>query len=125
MTKAYCYLNQKIIDQLESIKQVEGHDSSSQTMKEMIELGIKIYLHNKEKPALDYDEAIRLEKEEELNRQHTTHLLRLLGISADIFRCVYDNTKLSNDSNNADEHIGILKKKVDAFVDGYLNNGIN
>jgi hypothetical protein len=43
MPKAYCYLNQKIIDQLESIKKEEGHDSSSQTMKEIIELSIKVY----------------------------------------------------------------------------------
>lgn len=125
MAKAYCYLNKKIIDQLELIKQEEGHDSSSQTMKEMVELGIKIYLHNKERPALDKDEEMRLKNEEELNRQHTTHLLRLLAISADVFRCVYDKSRLSSDSNNADEHIGLLKKKVDNYIDGYLNNRIN
>ncbi|BCA97251.1 hypothetical protein TUM19329_36120 (plasmid) [Legionella antarctica] len=122
MPKAYCYLNQKTIDQLESIKKEEGHDSSSQTMKEIIELGIKIYLHNKENPSLSEDEKRRLEKEEELNRQHTTHLLRLLGISADIFRCVYDKNKLPDSSGNAEDHIAALKKKVDNFVEGYLNN---
>ncbi|MBA2650236.1 MAG: hypothetical protein H0U75_11735 [Legionella sp.] len=122
MPKAYCYINQKIIDQLESIKKDAGHDSSSQTMKEMIELGIKVYLHNKNNPELNEDEKIRLEKEEELNRQHTTHLLRLLGISADIFRCVYDKAKLPDGPNNAEDHIALLKKKVDNFVDGYLNN---
>lgn len=122
MPKAYCYLNQKTIDQLDSIKKDEGHDSSSQTMKEMIELGIKVYLHNKESPAVSEDEKRRLEKEEELNRQHTTHLLRLLAVSADIFRCVYDKNKLPEGSINADDHIAALKKKVDNFVDGYINN---
>lgn len=121
MPKAYCYLSQKTIDQLETIKQDEGHDSMSQTMKEMIDLGIKIYLHNKENPQINDAEKRRLEKEEELNRQHTTHILRLLGISADIFRCVYDKEKLPDGANNADDHIALLKKKVDNFVEGYLN----
>ena len=122
MPKAYCYLNQKIIDQLELIKKNEGHDSFSQTMKEMIELGIKVYLHNKEEPGMNEEVKRRLEKEEELNRQHTTTILRLLGISADIFRCVYDKNKLPEGADNAEDHIAALKKKVDNFVEGYLNN---
>lgn len=122
MPKAYCYLNQKIIDQLESINQDEGHESSSQTMKEMIELGIKVYLHNKENPLMSEDEKRRLEKEEELNRQHTTHLLRLLGISADILRCVFDKNKLPDGAVNAEDQIAALKKKVDNYVEGYMNN---
>ncbi|USQ15589.1 hypothetical protein J2N86_15700 (plasmid) [Legionella lytica] len=122
MPKAYCYLTQKTIDQLDAIKQEEDHSSSSQTMKEMIELGIKVYLHNKENPPLSEDEKLRIEKEAELNKQHTTHLLRLLGISADIFRCVYDKNKLAGESNTADEHIAELKKKVDNFIEGYISN---
>ncbi|MFT4058949.1 MAG: hypothetical protein QM652_05310 [Legionella sp.] len=122
MPKAYCYLSQKTLDQLESIRQEEEHTSSSQTMKEMIELGIKVYLHNKDTPSLSEEEKRRLEKEEELNRQHTTHLLRLLGISADIFRCVYDKNKLAGEANNADEHIAELKKKVDNFIEGFIGN---
>lgn len=122
MPKAYCYLTQKTIDQLESIKQEEDHPSASQTMKEMIELGIKVYLHNKDTPSLSEEEKRRLEKEEELNKQHTTNLLRLLGISADIFRCVYDKNKLSGEANNADEHIAELKKKVDNFIEGFITN---
>jgi Tfp pilus assembly protein PilP len=122
MPKAYCYLSQKTIDQLNAIKQDEGHEYSSQTMKEMIELGIKVYAHNKENPDLDPAEKRRLEKEEELNRQHTTHLLRLLGISADIFRCVYDKNKLNVTSDSPDDHISELKKKVDNYIEGYINN---
>jgi hypothetical protein len=122
MPKAYCYLSQKTIDQLEAIKRDEEHDSSSQAMKEMIELGIKVYLHNKEDPGLSEEEKRRLEKEEELNRQHTTHLLRLLAISADIFRCVYDKNKIPEGTENPEDHIATLKKKVDNFIEGYLNN---
>lgn len=122
MPKAYCYLNQKTIDQLEAINRDEGYGSSSQTMKEMIELGIKVYLHNKENPGLGEEEKRRLEKEEELNRQHTTHLLRLLAISADIFRCVYDKNKLPEEMENAEEHIATIKKKVDNFIEGFINN---
>lgn len=122
MPKAYCYLNQKIIDQLEAIKKDEGHDSSSQTMKEMIELGIKIYLHNKENPPMSEEDKIRMEKEEELKNQHTTHLLRLLGISADIFRCVYDKQKIPDGADTPEEQIATVKKKVNNFIEGYINN---
>ena len=122
MPKAYCYLSQKTLDQLEAIKQEEGQESSSQTMKEIIELGIKVYLHNKENPSPSGDEKRRLEKEDELNRQHTRHLLRQLSISADILRCVYDPNKFPSGASNVEDHIAETKKKVDNYIDGYLNN---
>ena len=122
MPKAYCYLSQKIIDQLEVIKEKEGHRSTSQTMKELIELGIETYRQNEEKPELSNQEKIRLEKEDELSRQHTTHLLRLLPLNADIFRCVFDKNKLLEGAFTAEDHIAELKKKVDNFIDGYVNN---
>lgn len=122
MPKAYCYLNQKTFDQLEVINEDEGYESLSQTMKEMIELGIKVYLHNKENPGVSEQEKRLLMKEEELNRHHTTHLLRLLAINADIFRCVFDKNKIPDVSTSADEHIAALKKKVDNFIEGYIQN---
>jgi hypothetical protein len=122
MPKAYCYLSQKIIDQLEVIKEKKGHRSTSQTMKELIELGIETYRQNEEKPELSNYEKIRLEKEDELNRQHTTHLLRLLALNADIFRCVFDKNKLLEGAFTAEDHIAELKEKVDNFIDGYVNN---
>lgn len=122
MPKVYCYLNQKIIDQLEQIKQDDGYDSSSQLMKEMIELGIKIYLINKSNEPVDDAEKRRLEKEEELNRQHTTNLLRILGITTDIFRCVFDKEKINTTALSADDQIAKIKDKVDSFIDGYINN---
>jgi hypothetical protein len=118
----YCYLNQKTYDQIEAIKEEEGHDSLSQAVKEIIELGIKVYLNNKDKPELDEDEKRRLEKEAELEKQQTTNILRLLGISADILRCVYDKSKLNDGADDADEQISLLKKKVDNYVDGYINS---
>ena len=122
MPQAYCYLSQKIIDQLEVIKEKKGHRSTSQTMKELIELVIETYRQNEEKPELSNHEKIRLEKEDELNRQHTTHLLRLLALNADIFRCVFDKNKLLEGAFTAEDHIAELKKKVYNFIDGYVNN---
>jgi hypothetical protein len=118
----YCYLNQKTCEQLEAIKQEEDHDSLSQAMKEIILLGIKVYLNNKDKPELDEDEKRRLEKMEELKEQQTTNILRLLGVSADILRCVYDKSKVNDGSENADDHISLLKVKVDNYVDSYINS---
>ncbi len=40
-------------DQLEKIKQYEGYESSLEAMKEMLSLGIKVYLVNKENPSMD------------------------------------------------------------------------
>ena len=122
MPKVYCYLNQKTVDQLEQIKLNEAHESTSQTMKEIIDLGIKVYLHNKENLALSESDKKRLEKEEELKQQHTMYLLRLLSLNADILRCVYDENKFTNPSNHVEEHIAKTKQKVDHFIEGYVNN---
>ena len=122
MPKSYCYLSQKTILQLEQIKQDEGYDSSSQVMKEMIALGIQIYERNKGAAGMSDEEKRKFEKEEELKAQHTTYLLRLLGFSTDILRCVYDKEKLNAQHDNAEDHISNIKKKVDHFIDGYIQN---
>lgn len=122
MPKAYCYLTQKIVDQLEAIKQDEGHESLSGTMKEMLELGIKVYLQNKDNPELDADEKRRLEKEAELAKQHTAYLLKLLAINADIFRCVYDKSKVTDGANSAEDHLAQMKNKVEDFIETYKNS---
>lgn len=122
MPKSYCYLSQKTILNLEQIKQEEGYDSTSQVMKEMIELGIRIYVQNKDGARMSPEEKMRLEKEEELKAQHTTYLLRLLGFSTDILRCIYDKNKLNSEHDSAEDHITTIKNKVDNYIDGYINN---
>ena len=122
MPKVYCYLNQKTVDQLEQIKLDEAYESTSQAMKEIVDLGIKVYLHNKENLALSESDKKRLEKEEELKQQHTMYLLRLLSLNADILRCVYDENKFTNPSNMIEEHIAKTKQKVDHFIEGFVNN---
>ena len=71
---------------------------------------------------VDMELRRKLEKEEELKAQHTTYLLRLLGFSTDILRCVYDKEKLNAQHDNAEDHISNIKKKVDNFIDGYIQN---
>lgn len=122
MPKSYCYLSQRTILQLEQIKQDEGYESTSQVMKEMIDLGIRVYTQNKDAANMSPEDKIRLEKEEELKAQHTTYLLRLLGFSTDILRCVYDKEKLNTTHDTAEDHIANIKKKVDNYIDGYINN---
>jgi len=121
MPKAYCYLPQKTIDQLEKVKLSDGYDSSSHVMKDMLEIGLKVHLMNQDDKLSD-DDKYKLEKEEELQKKHTTYLLRLLGLSADIFRCVHDKSKLPDSKNNAEEDIAKIKNKVDSFIDGYIND---
>lgn len=122
MPKSYCYLSQKTILQLEQIKQDEGYESTSQVMKEMIDLGIRVYMQNKDAANMSPEDKMRLDKEEELKAQHTTYLLRLLGFSTDILRCVYDKEKLNTQLDSAEDHISNIKKKVDNYIDGFINN---
>lgn len=120
MLKLYCYLSQQKVDQLEQIKKEEGHRSTSAVMKEMIDLGLKVYLHNKDKGSAEEIELLK--KEAELNRQHTRYLLRILSLNNDILRCVYDNNKFPEESGLFEDHIAKMKQKVDHYIDGYINN---
>lgn len=122
MPQLHCYINQKMADQLESIRQGEGYDSTSQAMKEMIALGIKVYLINKESDDKTEAEKNRLEKEEELQKMHTTYLLRIMELSADILRCVYDKDKAQNGQQVVGDQIALIKKKVDDYIHNYVSN---
>ena len=120
MPKVYCYINQKMTDQLEKIKQDEGYESSSEAMKEMLSLGIKVYLVNKENPSMGEAEKKRLEREEELRNMHTEYMLRMLEISAETFRCVYDKNKIKDGPDTAREHIVNVKNKMAKYIDDYV-----
>lgn len=120
MPKVYCYLNQKTIDELEQIKQVEEHESTSQVLKEMVTLGIRVYQMNRKDSELNESEKLRLEKEEELRKQHTVYMLRLLALNADILRCVYDNEKIPKSQNDVEHHILEIKKSVDKYLNDFI-----
>ena len=122
MPQVHCYLNQKMADQLEEIRKEEGYDSLSQAVKEMLSLGIKVHLVNKENPSLSDEEKSRLEKEEELKNKHTEYLLRMLEISADTFRCVYDKEKIKDAPDTAGEHIVKVKQKISKYVEDYVSS---
>lgn len=107
-------------DQLEKIKEDEGYDSSSQAMKEMLSLGIKVYLVNKENTPMDEAEKKRLDKEEELRKMHTEYMLRMLELTADTFRCVYDKNKIKDGPDTAGEHIVKIKQKITKYIDDYV-----
>lgn len=122
MPQVHCYLNQKMADQLDKIKDDEGYESSSQAMKEMLSLGIKVYLINKENLPTDDTDKNRLDKEEELKNMHTMYLLRMLELNSDILRCVYDQNKLKNAPDNSSDHIIKIKQKVDDYIEEYINH---
>ena len=111
MPQVHCYINQKMEEQLEE----------SITMKEMLSLGIKVYLINQNNK-IDESEKRRLEKEEELQKMHTTYLLRIMELSADILRCVYDKDKEEKSQYIVSDQISLIKKKVDEYITNYVNN---
>lgn len=120
MPQVHCYLNQKMADQLDDIKQEEHYESSSQTMKEILSLGIDSYFKNKDMASIDGIKH-KQQKEEKLNKMHTTYLLRILELNADILRCVYDNNKIINSHDNPEEHISKIKNKVDQYIKEYAS----
>ena len=122
MPQVHCYLNQKMADQLEQIREEEGYDSLSQAVKEMLSLGMKVHLVNKENPSIGEDEKKRFDKEEELRNLHTEYLLRMLELSADTFRCVYDKDKIKDAPDTAGEHIVKIKHKITKYLDDYVNS---
>ena len=48
MPQVHCYLPDKTVDKLEEIQSTEGHESLSKAIKEVIDLGIKVYFFNKD-----------------------------------------------------------------------------
>ena len=120
MPQVHCYLNQKTADEIEQIRQEEGHESLSAAMKEMLILGIKVHQINKDKKGLSFDEKQRAEKEEELKALHTTYLLRILEINADVLRCVFDPNKIPNSQEKVGDHIVKIKSKVDEYIEKFI-----
>jgi len=116
MPKVFCYINENVQEQLEQIKIDEGFSSLSKTMQEMLTLGIRVYLHNKEKGDSGAD------KMEELVQQHSKFLLRILALNTDILHCVYDNKKITEGTVTVEERIALHKQKVDHFIEGFINN---
>ncbi len=62
----------------------------------------------------------RLDREEELRNMHTEYMLRMLELSADTFRCVYDKNKIKDGPDTAREHIISIKHKMAKYIDDYV-----
>ena len=60
------------------------------------------------------------QKEEELERNHTEYLLRILGVVSDLYRSQYDANKMGFKCANADEALSRIKDKVQSYIDGYV-----
>lgn len=120
MPQVHCYLPKKTVDQLERIKQVNGHTSLSKAIREMIESGIKETLAREALPEDDSEEKKRLEKEEQQRNQQTMYLHKILSLNTDILRCVYDKNKLPEARKMAEEKLVDIKKTVEDFTEGWV-----
>jgi|TARA_R110000868_G_scaffold173799_1_gene410178 DNA-directed RNA polymerase subunit F len=115
MPQVHCYLPEKTVDKLEEIQSIEGHESLSKAIKEVIDLGIKVYFFNKD----NEEKSNEMSKEEELEKKHTAYILRILGMTSDILRCVFDKDKVSGNTTNPEEQIASIKDKVDLYIEEY------
>lgn len=115
MSKVYCYLPQMYVDQIEEIKTAEKYDSQSQVLKELIELGLKAR-------AIKNIGPINSDREDELRTKHSAYLLRLLSMTSEILRFVFDKNKTRGKQDNVDELLEQIKEKVDSYIDGHKIN---
>ena len=89
----------------------------SQVLKELVSLGLQAYVSKNTTP-----ENNKSDKEAGLRMKHTTYMLRMIGITSDVLRCVFDKNKVDGSNNNAEEQLAFIKNKVDHYIDGYLND---
>lgn len=54
--------------------------------------------------------------------EETISMLRMIAITSDVLRCVFDQSKVDVAHNNAEEQLAFIKNKVDHYIDGYLND---
>lgn len=117
MPKTYCYLPQKTIDEIEKIQVNDNYNSMSQVLKELIDLGLQSYSSKNTTSTNN-----KSDKEADLRMKHTTYMLRMIGITSDVLRCVFDKSKVDGAHNNAEEQLAFIKNKVDHYIDGYIND---
>ena len=117
MPKTYCYLPQKTIDEIEKIQVDNNYSSMSQVLKELVDIGLKSYSSKNIIPT-----NTKSDKEADLSMKHTTYMLRMIAITSDVLRCVFDQSKVDGAHNNAEEQLAFIKNKVDHYIDGYLND---
>ena len=117
MPKTYCYLPQKTIDEIEKIQVDNNYSSMSQVLKELVDIGLKSYSSKNIIPTNN-----KSDKEADLRMKHTTYMLRMIGITSDVLRCVFDKSKVDGAHNNAEEQLAFIKNKVDHYIDGYIND---
>lgn len=107
MAKVYCYLPQKQMDQISHIKSSKNIKSQSQVIKELIDAGLQSY----EAKEANY-------REESFRSKHTNYLLRLLSITSETLRLVFDKEKVGGDYDHAEELLEEIRIKVDNYVQG-------
>jgi len=88
-----------------------------QVLKELVDIGLKSYSSKNIIPTNN-----KSDKEADLRMKHTTYMLRMIAITSDVLRCVFDQSKVDGAHNNAEEQLAFIKNKVDHYIDGYLND---
>ncbi len=114
MKKISIYLKEETEKQLR--KEAAGLDVSlSECAGQLIELGLKI-------KSMKNDEKRR--KEEELMEKTPEYLLRLINICSEVFRCTYDNEKVSIPAENSEQVLESIRNRVTSYIDGYTGKEV-
>lgn len=60
------------------------------------------------------------EKKAELEEKHTEFLLKILGLQAEVLRCVYDSSKVKNKTGDVESNINRIDEKAKEFIHQFL-----
>lgn len=97
------------MDQINQIKTSENFKSQSQVIKELIDAGLRSY-----KTKEIYSQQNH--REEPYHSKHTNYLLRLLSITSETLRLVFDKEKIGEGYETAEELLEEIRIKVDDYV---------
>lgn len=88
-------------------------ESLSKIASQMIEIGLRIE-KNRNKIGEETNNNI-----EELEAKHTEYLLRILGITSDILRCVNKPTDTRYGHKEAGEELNAITNNIQSYIDGF------
>ena len=110
MAKVATFLGEDII---KNLKELEPNKALSKVISEVIDIGYRVKLHQKNLTAEEKGKAILTDK-------HTDYLLRILATTADIYRCIRNN-KSKYSEETADDALGRICTNTQNFINKMLS----
>ncbi len=112
MQRIVSYLEDDVIEDIKKLYK-DSNISISKMASELMDIGYKVKLHHESQSDLQE------EKKATLVDKHTEYLLRIMAITADVYRCVR-NEKSKYSEGTADEVLATVNARVQNFINRKL-----